>query len=200
MTFEAPVNDTPFSIPSAQPALVDMWRSAINKARQEIPPAAVLPTVISINMDSVGLPLVPNMAGMIQVTFPCRILGCFIYAGTANDTDGLMPASVTATVDLRLGTQGDWSGGSVALYNTDTIPTITAAAETSLSVDLWHIDLQPGDLILWRLVTFLGSATWMSVQLSVRRIDVTGIGVSSVFDPSSVDFTDGGGNPFVIRG
>lgn len=197
MTFtEAPTTDTP----SSQPALVEMWRSAINKARQDIPPAAVLPTTISINMDAVGLPLVPNMAGMIQVTFPCRILGCFIYAGTAGDTDGLMPSSVTATVDLRLATQGAWSGGSTALYNTDTIPTITASAETSLAVDLWHIDLQPADLILWRLVTFVGVATWMSVQLPVRRIDTTGIGVSSLFDPSSVDFTDGGGNAFVIRG
>ncbi len=185
--------------PSSQPALVEMWRSAINKARQEIPPPAVLPTVISINMDGIGLPLVVNTAGLIEVTFPCRLLGCRIYAGTAADTDGLMPTAVTATIDLRLGSQGSWIGGSQTLYGTDAIPTISASAEISLDVTLWHTDLQPGDLILWRLVAFDGTATWMSVQLPVRRLDTTGIGVSSLFDGGSIDFTDGGGSPFVLR-
>jgi hypothetical protein len=201
MTFtETVANGTPFNNPSAQPALVEMWRSAINKARQEIPPPPVLPTTISINMDGVGEPLVVNQAGLIKVTFPCRILACDIFAGTAGDTDGLMPAAVTATVDLRLGTQGAWSGGSTTLYGTGAIPTITASAEANLSVTGWHIDLQPFDLILWRLATFSGAATWMAVELAVRRLDTTGIGESGFFDSASIDFTDSSGNPFVVRG
>jgi hypothetical protein len=187
---------------SVDSVLDDAFTLLLAKARTRLPDEGLnppLPTTININFDGVGLPLTVNMAGLVEITFPCTILGCHIYAGTAGST-GLQPSFVTATVDLLLSQQGTWASGAATLYNTGTIPTITAAVETSVSITGWIVNLQPGDLILWRLATFSGTATWMSVTLPIRRLDTQNIGVLSLFDSSSINFTNASGSPFVVRG
>lgn len=180
--------------PATNPALVEMWRSAIRKAQQTIPDPPVLPSVLTINFDGGGLPLVAGLAGLAEVTFPCRILGCHIYAGSAL----LEPIPVTATVELRLSAHGFWSSGSTPLYGTSSIPSITAVAETDVSVTGWIIDLQPGDLIPYQLVTFSGAATWLSVNIPLRRLNQTGTGVSDVLSGGD-RLVDSDGNTVVRR-
>jgi hypothetical protein len=199
MTFEAPVNGTPFNNPSAQPELVQMWRSAINKARQEIPPPPLLPACIEANFDAGGVVLTVPMACFVEVTFPCRILSCHMFAGTASVTSGIVPTSVTASVELRLARQGVWSAGSSALYGTGVRPTMTATSETNVSITGWVTDLQPGDVLTYVLATFTGAATVLGITLPIRRLDVVGVGANSVLDSALNTVIDSSGNVLVNR-
>jgi hypothetical protein len=199
LTFEG----TPFNNPSAQPELVQMWRSAINKARTEIPPAPVLPSVILANFDGVGLPLTVGMAAFAEVTFPCRLLGCHIYAGVANITTGIQPIACSASVELRLAAQGQWASGSRTVYAT-TRPTLTAAVEADVDITGWVTSFQPGDVLTYVLSTFTGTATVLTISLPVRRLDVVGVGSPSLRDGAGsvilgTEFTTSAGEPFVLR-
>lgn len=185
-------NETPFNNPAAQPELVEMWRNNLKKSQQALPEPPVLPTVISVNFDGGGQPLVAGLAGLVEVTFPCRILSCHMYAGSTL----IEPINVTATVDLRRGQQGIWSAGSHPLYGT-TMPSMTAQAESSPSITGWEVDLQPGDLIVYRLATFTGTATWLTLTLPVKRIDVTGVGELGITDSGTSVTVDG--VPVVLR-
>jgi hypothetical protein len=190
---------TPFNNPEANPELVEVWRTLIAKARQEIPPPPVLPASININFDSAGTPLTANMAGLCEIAFPCRILSCHMFAGTASGSSGILPTVATATVDLRIGSQGQWAGGSMPLYPAGA-PTMTNTSEAAIDTTGWIDDLQPGDLLLWRLVSIVGTATWLSVTLRIRRLDVTGLGVAALTNQGAVNFTDASGASFVVRG
>jgi hypothetical protein len=203
LTFEAPANDTPFNNPSAQPALVEMWRSAIKKAHQEIPPAPVLPSVILANFDGVGLPLTVGMAAFAEVTFPCKLLSCHIYAGVANVTTGIQPVNCSASVELRIAAQGQWSSGSRTVYS-GTRPTLTGAAEADVNITGWVTSFQPGDVLTYVLSSFTGAATVLTISLPVRRLDVVGVGSQALRDGAGsvilgTEFTTSGGDPFVLR-
>ena len=174
-----------------------MWRSAILKARvqqEKIDQSAA----IEINFDGGGQPLTVGLGGLIRVTFPCRVLNCYIEAGGVTLT-GCVPMIADATVYLGLGEQGLWAEGSTPLFG-GTIPTLAGASESSLDVSDWAIDLQPGDLIPYGLLTFAGTATWLSVSLAVKRMDVPGIGVGTLVDGGAAEFTNATGDPFVVRG
>lgn len=159
------------------------------------------PSALVINFDGVGLPLTAGSAGLYEIRFPCRILACHMFAGVFDPVSLLpVPTAATASVELRLAQQGLWSAGSAPLYGTGVRPSMTAIAEAEPSIASWTLDLQPGDLIVYALSAFVGVATFLTLSLPVRRLDVTGIGVSSWTDADGVAFTDAGGEPFVIRG
>jgi hypothetical protein len=185
--------------PSAQPELVQMWRSAINKARQEIPPPPVQPTALVITMDGVALPLVVGHAGILPVTFPCRILGCRMYAGVFDPAFGPQPLAATAAINLRLSQAGAWAGASQPLY-AGTMPTLTAAVETDVSIAGWITELQPGDILPYSLSTFVGTATFVVLMLNVLRLDTRGIGLAGVTDGSGANFTNATGARYTSRG
>lgn len=196
MTFEVPVNT-----PDVQPVLVEMWRSAITKARQEIPPQPVLPTVLLATFDGVGLPLTVGHAQFVHVTFPCRLLSCHIFAGETNlgtAIGGILPSICSASIELRLATQGLWAAGSRPVYAT-TPPTITAAAEEDVDIDGWVTSFQPGDVLTYTLATFTGTATVMTISLPVRRVDVVGLDSQTLTDATGDTILDGSGNTVVLR-
>jgi len=199
MTFEV-ANATPFNNPSAQPALVEMWRSAINKARTEIPPPPLLTAALIINFDGAGSVLTVGMGGIPELPpGSFRIIGAHLAAGVWSPTDLLItPITTTATVDIRLASHGMWSGGARPIYGT-TQPGLTAQAEADIDISGWITELQPGDILSYALATFTGSATVLTLTLTLRRIDVAGINAPAFFDGSSVDFTDSSGIPFVSR-
>lgn len=163
------VNGTPFNAPDNQPALIEMWRTIIGKAQQDIQPFPTLSGVIPICFSGGGVALAAGFPTMGIVTFPCRILGCWLFAGS----ELLTPVAVTATVDLRYGQQGAWSSGAVPIYG-PTSPRLTAQSEASMDISGWALtDLAPGTLLPARLATFTGAATWILLALPVRRLDQT---------------------------
>jgi hypothetical protein len=181
-----------------------MWRSAIKKAHQEIPPPPVLPSVILANFDGAGQVLTVGMAAFAEVTFPCRLLSCHIYAGVANITTGIQPIACSASVELRMAAQGQWASGSRTVYAT-TPPTLTAAEEADVDITGWITSFQPGDVLTYVLSTFVGTATVLTISLPVRRLDVVGVDSSALTDGAGsvtpgTNFTTSGGASFVLRG
>lgn len=204
MTVSDAVNDTPFNNPAASPELVNMWRSAIMKARggqESQKPAAAQVCALIINFDGAGQPLTVGMGGIPQLPPGAfRIVGIHLAAGIWSSTAlRITPVNVTCQVDISLATSGLWSGGSRPMY--DTLPGLTNQSEVSIDPLTWLItDIQPGDMIPYALVTFTGPATVLTVTLSLRRIDVTGLGAPPLTDESGNTFTDANGLPYVSRG
>lgn len=200
MTFEAAVNDTPFNSPSSQPELVRMWRSAINKARQEIPPPPLLTSALIFNFDGAGQALAVGMGGIPEIPPGAfRILGAHLAAGIWSLTDlRILPIATTATVDIQLASQGSWAGGSRPLYGA-TPPGLAEQAEADIDVTGWITELQPGDILAYALATFTGTATVLTLTLTLRRIDVVGIDAPPVTDDTGAEFTDDSGRPFTTR-
>ena len=129
----------------------------------------------------------------LDVPFPCRIVWARLKAG-----DGLgAPVPVTATVELRL-SQFETFGGSVPLYGDGTMPTLTAAPSVDCDLTGWQINLTDLDTITARIVTFTGSASWLSLQLKIRATEFQ-LGITDVLDGSSIVYTDAAGNPYVYR-
>lgn len=153
-----------------------------------------------INFDGAGQALTVGMGGIPEMPPGAfTITGCHMVAGIwdANALE-ITPIPVTASVNLRLASQGTWQGGSRALYG-NTMPALTAQAEAEISLAGWITELQPGDLIPYALATFTGTATVLTLTLTLRRLDVTGIDAPAVFDGSGDAFTDSDGSAFVIR-
>jgi hypothetical protein len=200
VTFSPAINDTPFNNPSAQPDLVQMWRSAINKARQEIPPPPLLTAALIINFDGAGQPLTVGMGGIPELPPGAfRIIGAHLAAGIWSLTDlSIVPIAVTATVDIQLATQGTWVGGSRPLYGSAR-PGLSSQAETDIDVTGWITELQPGDMLAYALATFTGTASVLTLTLTLRRIDVAGIDAAPVTDTTGSEFTDANGRSFTTR-
>lgn len=188
------VVSSPFNNPSAQPALVEMWRNNLRKSRTPPPDKLPLPSSINVVMDGGGFALSAGLAGLVEVRFPCRILACHLFAGSA----ALAPVAVTASVDLRLGRQGSWASGSSFLHG-GTLPGITAAVESDVSVSDWIVNLEPGDLILYRLVSISGAATWLTLTLPVLRLDLTSSGTDDVIDGFGDDIVTSDGESVILR-
>jgi hypothetical protein len=187
----------PFNNPASSPALVEMWRNNLRKSFRPDPIVPVAPLVVTINFDGGAEPPVVGLGGLVRITFPCRILNCYIEAGIGSLL-GPAPMAASATVYLGLAEQGAWASGSTPLYGA-TIPTLTAAPEAIIDVSDWTVDLQPGDMIPYGLTSFSGTATWLSLSLGIKRLDATRLGVGTLTDEGSTEFTNGSGDPFTVR-
>lgn len=174
-------------MPTRVPALVEMWRDVFRKSYQPMPPAQVHTPVILFHFNGGGAPLVVGQPMMAAVTFPSRVIGCWLFAGD----DTLNPVSVTASVDLRRGQQGHWAEGSHPLYGA-TMPGLSGASEADVSIADWFTELQPGDLLPARLAVFTGSATWLLLVLPLRRLDAVGLGVDELVAGGDSIVTSGG--------
>lgn len=193
---------SPFNRPAAAPELVEMWRNNLRKSqRQDQGSKQVdLPVSINIIFDAAGVALTAGQAGLVEIPFPCRILGCHMYAGVFNAVTGPQPIQATATVELRLGHTGAWSGGTQPLYGSGATASMAATPEANVSISGWNIDLQPGDLIAYSLASISGSATFLTVSIPVQRFAVTSISVSELASGSGDIYVDSAGRPLAIRG
>jgi hypothetical protein len=198
----------PFNNPSAQPELVEMFRSLLRKSRTEPADIPVAPAVITMTFGGAGGgSLNQGSCGLIEVTFPCRILGCQLYSGAYTGLSGTVPASlqpvaVTATIELLLGSKGAWIGGGVPIYGSNLAgrPALSAVPEASVDTTLWITDtLQPGDLLAYGLSSFTGLATFIVMSLAVRRVDATGQGVNNLTNTGGTAFTTAAGQPLAVR-
>ena len=186
--------------PSADAQLVNMWRSAIMKARLREDEVKRQPDQVALilNFDGAGQPLTVGMCGI--PTMPpgaFRIIGCHMNAGIWNpDLLRVSPIPVTASVDIRLTSNGHWAGAGTALYGT-TRPTLTAQEEASIDISGWIVELQPGDILPYALATFSGTATVLTLTLLLRRIDLIGIDAPTVVDDSGTTLVDEDGHVVV---
>lgn len=204
MTFheEPRFGSQPFNNPSAHPELVDMWRSVIRKAQQnqeQKTPLAQTAALI-INFDGAGQPLTVGMGGIPEMPPGAfRIMGVHMAAGIWNPTDlRIVPIITTASVDIRLASNGMWQGGARPLY-ANTRPGLVAQAEAEIDISAWVTELQPGDLISYALATFSGTASVLTLTLTLRRLDVTGLDAPTANDTTGTAFTDASGLAFTLR-
>ena len=204
MTFN-PGGSQPFNNSAAQPALVEMWRNNLRKSRAVAqqrdptvpPPATNTQAVVNIVFDGGGQALVEGMAGVVEVTFACRIVGCHMFAGVGGAL-GIEPWPATATVYLGIGAQTVWANGTTPLYGA-AVPAINNLSEVTLDITTWLVDLQPGDLIAYALTSTTGTATVLVVSLPLLRIDTTGIGLTPATDVAEEPFTNQAGQTFTLR-
>lgn len=169
----------------------------LGKAQRPDPPPPVLPVSIEFGFDGVGAAPDLDMVSKGSVVFPARIIGCYIHAGNPQTA----PAAATATFDLRIGRRGSWASGTVPLYG-PLQPGMADVAEQDFSIAGWYtLDLQPGDLLVARLLSFSTSAgaTWVTLSLVVRRLDVLGMGLSTVVSDTGDILIDDDGNTVVSR-
>jgi hypothetical protein len=184
--------------------LVNMWRSAIMKARQQQEdqkPQQEQVCALIMNFDGSGLPLIVGMGGIPQIPPGAfRLVGIKLAAGAWSSTQlKIIPVTVTCSVDVSLATSGSWSAGSRAMY--DSRPALTNQSEISIDPATWLItDIQPGDMVAFTLASFSGQATVLTVTLSLRRIDVIGVGAPTLTDEGGDAFTDASGRPYFSRG
>lgn len=151
-------------------------------------------TTISIMFDGAGAPLQTGSAGAVEITFPCRIISCRMYAGNVT----LQPAKCSAIVELQLTTVSQYAGGGRLSLTGGTNPNIANAVTQDVSVDGWVTQLDPQDVLLYRLASVAGDATWLSLQIGVRRIDAPLTNVQ-VADNASNLLTDTNGTVLNFR-
>ena len=153
-----------------------------------------------MNFDGAGSALTVGMGGIPQMPSGAfTIVGCHMAAGIWNPSIlRVSPIAATASVDIRLTSNGHWSGAGTTLYGT-TRPALTAQEEATIDISGWIVDLQPGDILPYALATFTGTATVLTLTLTLRRVDVTGTGAPTVVDGSGDTLVDEDGNVIVDR-
>lgn len=187
------------------PQLMEMWRSVIRKAYQQPPDAQTIGmrvTSLSVNFDGGGQPLVIGMSGIPQMPAGAyRIIGCHLAAGIWDPVAlSLRPAQVTCAVDIRLASLNLWPGGSQPIYG-ETIPQLNQTPEAEMDLTDWRIlNLQPLDQLVFSLLEVTGTLTTITTTLSLRQIDLAGLGVESQTEEGTgEEFTDQFGFPMEER-
>lgn len=191
------------SVASSESQLDRAFTILLAKARQRAEQQSreqTLTAALIMNFDGAGAALTVGMGGIPEMPSGAfTIVGAHLAAGIWNATDlQIVPITTTATVDIQLASHGMWQGGGQPLYGT-TRPGLVAQAEADADISGWITELQPGDILSYALATFTGGATVLTLTLTLRRNDVTGIDAATFTDGTGVDFTDASGDPFRIR-
>lgn len=185
--------------------LVNMWRSAIMKARMQQEHVRTSTTAqmcaLVMNFDGAGQPLTVGMGGLpVMPPGAFTIVGANILSGIWSPTTGrLTPLVVTrAVVDLYLAASGNWAAGATPISS---VYLISQAESNFVNVvPTWPItQLQPGDIVSYVLSDFVGSASVVTVTLALRRLDVVGVDAPSVTDSGAAVVTDSSGRPVTTR-
>ncbi len=182
--------------PVGQADLVQMWQDVIRKARTEIPIPPVRPCTLNFDFDGGNVPITAATTGSLKlvIPYPCRILWARLCAGDANDA----PIAVSATVRVSL-TSFEQFGASSLLSGSGSMPTLASTSSRDCDLTGWYTNLQTGDWLIARLTSFVGLATWVSLDLLLRPTDAI-IGSSDYESAASDVYTDADGNPYTFRG
>lgn len=123
-------------------------------------------TSVNITFSGGGIPLVVPvggaMPGSVEIPGSLSLVWVHVFAG---DENGL-PVAVTAAISLRLTSEGSF-GTSAAIYG-GTMPGLTAASNADIDISGWTQDFTTGDAILYRLDSFSGDATWLTLTMQMR--------------------------------
>jgi hypothetical protein len=172
-----------------QARLAQMWMDLLSNVQQPKLPTFTDTASINITFDGAGAPLVTGMSGIVLVPFPCRIIAAVMFCGLYG-VGGTVPAQCTASIELGLSQVGFWQGGQQSLTG-GVAPAIADVSEQAQDITDWITDLQPSDIITYSLVDFLGTATFVTLTLWVRKIDAINIGLDRVTDSGSSITSDG---------
>lgn len=150
-------------------------------------------TTVNITFSGGGSALpASGLPGIVEIPGSLTLVWVHMFAGDENGD----PVIVTASVDLRLTSEGNF-GGTSPIYGA-TLPRIQADALASIDLTGWRLNYTTGDAILYRLASFSGLATWLTLTMQMRPT-VTIIGQSSLVDNSANIVVDNAGNPVVTR-
>jgi hypothetical protein len=130
---------------------------------------------------------------LVEVPFASEIMWVHLFAGIASGA----PVAVTTTLDLQL-TRWASFGGSTPVYGSGTSPRITADSLGNMSLSGWFVNMTSGDVLIARVLTFSGTATFLTMNILLRSSDVP-IGISGVSDGSGGTVVDASGNRIVWR-
>ena len=182
---------------SVESILDGAFTELLAKAHQPLPddPRIRKPSTLNFQWSGEGAPLVLTQVGSrkLVIPYPARIQWARLSAGDALDN----PVAVTATVRINL-TSFTTFGASVPLSGTGTIPTITADSIADCDLTGWQTNLLPGDWLVARMMTYSGTAEWVSLDIMIRP---TGddIGVTDITDAGADTIVDNDGNVVVLR-
>lgn len=151
--------------------------------------------VIAFTFGGGGTPLSAATADpvLIEAPDPGEIVWVHLYAGSAN----YEPVAVTAVLDLQR-TRWETFGGTTPVYGSGTSPRITADTQANMSLAGWFAHMDAGDTLIAKLTSFSGTATWLSMQIKVRR-ESTVLAQSTVVDAAGNQYVDASGNFYVYR-
>lgn len=195
MTMATGSTDNPVDARRAE--LVAMFQSLIRKAQKIEQAAAAETHAINLIFDGSGTALTVGMGGIVEIPYPCRIVGCRMMAGITS-VAGVSPIPTTATVWLGVsaGTDG-WDSGVFPIFGA-VQPTLSHEAEATIAHTAWDVlELQPYDAISYTLTSFIGTATVMTLALLIRKVDATGLGSDDLFSGS--DRVVSGSSNVVLR-
>lgn len=147
---------------------------------------------VSFNGGGFPLPTAGGLPGIVEIPGPLTLVWVHMFAGAE---DGA-PVAVTATVDLRLTSEGSF-GGASPIYGT-VLPRLQSDAVASIDIGGWRRNYNTGDAIIYRLASFSGFATWLTLTMQMRPT-VTVLGQNTLIDNSGVTVVDSAGNPLVTR-
>lgn len=149
---------------------------------------------VNITFSGGGNPLpLSGLPGVVEIPGPLTLVWVHLFAGNEAGS----PVAVTASVDLRMTSEGDF-GGSSPIYGS-TMPRLQSDAVASPDIGGWRRNFTTGDAILYRLASFSGNATWLTLTMQMRPA-VTVQSLGNVVDLSGDVVTDNDGNPIVTRG
>jgi len=130
---------------------------------------------------------------LVEVPFSCSLQWVHLYAGDATGR----PTVVTATVDIAL-TQITTFGTAASIVGTGVSAILAAASVSTIPLLGWVTNFTTGDILIARLTSFTGLATWLTCSLLLRATDVT-VGITGVQDTTGTPVVDANGNPVVLR-
>lgn len=129
---------------------------------------------------------------LVEVPFACTIGWAHMFAGDAAGNF----QTADARVDVRLTQLG--LGSSVSLSGTGAGPALSGVGAAILDLEGWQSNLVVGDILIARLTSFSGSATWVALTLQLLPTHV-GLGVAGIVDNNGDQIVDNDGNPIVMR-
>jgi hypothetical protein len=130
---------------------------------------------------------------VVEVPDPGEIVWVHLYAGDVNG----QPVAVTTAIDLQV-TRWESFGGSSPVYGSGTVPRITADSSANVSLSGWFTHLEGGDALIAKMTSFSGTATWVAMNIKVRR-DTTAQNRVGVLDDTGGQVLDAYGNPIIYR-
>lgn len=150
-------------------------------------------TTITIPFSAGGLVLPSSgLPGVVEIPGSLSLVWVHMFAGNEAGS----PVTVTASVDVRLTSEGSF-GGSTPIYGT-TLPRLQSDAAISIDIAGWRRNYTTGDAIVYRLASFSGLATWLTLTMQMRPTVVI-LGQTGLTDNAGNPVLDNAGNVVVSR-
>lgn len=193
---------------SADATLDQAFTTLLAKAQKRLldsPQATVKPATINFEWTGGGQPITVAVDPitllstpavdpvLVEVPFPSTIIWAHMFAGDAAGR----PVAVSASVDVEL-TQLLTFNASTSISAGGFSPALSSQAVSDLSIVGWQTNLATGDLLIARLTSFVGLATWVALTLQILPTNVP-IGVAGVTDGTGDQIVDSNGNIVVLR-